>query len=180
MTKRNFANRFGLVALMALSLFASTAAFAGAGTQQVVVTNTPAQSIPIVGLVKDLDGPGHIPFRTALIEFNVPASNGVVDGSASKLLTVVPSGLRLVIEHVSGRCLASPGFVALEAMPSGSNTISASEYLPGDMFAKIISSPVKFYAEAGESVYINATNSALETGICYITVTGDYIGLAGF
>jgi len=47
MTKRIFANRFGLVALMSLSLFASTA-FAGNGPTQVVVTNTPAQPVPMV------------------------------------------------------------------------------------------------------------------------------------
>ena len=48
MTKRIIANRFGLVALI-LSLFASTAAFAG-GTQSptpVVVTNTGANPVPV-------------------------------------------------------------------------------------------------------------------------------------
>lgn len=180
--KKLIASRFGLIALLTVSLLASTPAFSGtpATSQPVVVTNTAAQSIPIVGLVKDMDGPGHIPFRTALLQFSVPPSNGVLDGNASKFLTSVPSGMRLVIEHVSGRCLASPGLVQLETMPAGSNTVSASEYLSGDIFSKIVSTPVKFYAEPGEYVYINATNSGYTTGLCYITVTGYYIGLAGF
>jgi hypothetical protein len=46
MKKTIFANRFGLVALMSLSLFASTA-FAGNGTSQVVVTNTAANPVPV-------------------------------------------------------------------------------------------------------------------------------------
>ena len=55
MEKKSFANRFGPIALMSLSLFASTA-FAGTaatsaagaqGPQQVVVTNTPAQPVPV-------------------------------------------------------------------------------------------------------------------------------------
>jgi hypothetical protein len=46
MAKKILANRFGLIALI-LSLFASTAAFAGAGTQQVVVTNTTANPVPV-------------------------------------------------------------------------------------------------------------------------------------
>jgi len=45
MKTRSFANRFGLIALLSLSLFASTA-FAGNGPTQVVVTNTPAQPMP--------------------------------------------------------------------------------------------------------------------------------------
>ena len=46
MTKRIFANRFGLIVLMLLSLFASTA-FAAGGTSQVVVTNTAANPVPV-------------------------------------------------------------------------------------------------------------------------------------
>src|SRR6266571_324084 len=64
MEKKSFANRFGLVALMSLSLFASTA-FAGnaPAPTQVVVTNTPAQPVPMVGLTKDSDAPARKPFQ---------------------------------------------------------------------------------------------------------------------
>src|SRR5260370_1853358 len=64
MKKVIFANRFGLIALMSLSLFASTA-FAGANPAptQVVVTNTPAQPVPMVALVKDSDAPARKPFQ---------------------------------------------------------------------------------------------------------------------
>ena len=63
--RKVFANRFALIALTCLSLFASTAAFAGspATAQQVVVTNTPAQPVPMVGLVKDSDAPARKSFQ---------------------------------------------------------------------------------------------------------------------
>jgi|SRR5215470_6299444 len=177
-----FANRFGLIVLLTMSLLPSAPAFSAtpATAQQVVVTNTTAQSIPMVGLVKDMDSPGRTPFRTTILQFNVPASNGVFDGTGSKFLTSVPTGMRLVIEHVSGRCLASPGIALLQTTPAGSNLITASEYLPGDIFSKSVSVPLKFYADQGEYVYINASNSGFSAGNCYITVTGYYIGLAGF
>jgi hypothetical protein len=71
--KKHFANRFGLIALISLSLFASTSAFAGNApmAQQVVVTNTPAQPVPMVGLVKDSDAPARKPFQTAVVSFTV-------------------------------------------------------------------------------------------------------------
>jgi hypothetical protein len=50
MNKKIFANRFGLtIALVVLSLIASTTAFAaaGQGPQQVVVTNTSANPVPV-------------------------------------------------------------------------------------------------------------------------------------
>ncbi len=182
MRTRIFANRFGLVALLTASLIPSTPAFSAtqATAQQVVVTNTTAQSIPMVGLVKDMDSPGRTPFRTTILQFNVPASNGVLDGTGSKFLTSVPSGMRLVIEHVSGRCLASPGVALLQTTAAGSNSITASEYLPGDIFSKFVSVPLKFYADQGEYVYLNASNSGFSGGNCYMTVTGYYIALAGF
>jgi hypothetical protein len=70
MTK-NFANRFGLVAL-ALSLVASTASAANTpAPSQVIVTNTPAQPVPIVGLVTDADNPARQPFQTNIVNINV-------------------------------------------------------------------------------------------------------------
>lgn len=182
MPKRIFAIRFGLIALLSVSLLLSSAAFSATSAtgQQVVVTNTTAESIPIIGLVKDLDGPGRTPFRTSFLQFNVPASNGSFPGTASKFLTSVPSGSRLVIEHVSGRCFASPGIVVLQSMPSGSNSATASEYLQEDIFSKTVSAPVKFYADQGEYVYISATNSALKSASCVMTVTGYYMTLSGF
>jgi hypothetical protein len=47
MNKRILDNRFGLIALIVLSLAASTAAFAATGPQQVVVTNTSANPVPV-------------------------------------------------------------------------------------------------------------------------------------
>ena len=77
MKKNIFANRFGLIALMSLSLFASTA-FAGntPAPTQVVVANTTAQPVPVVGLIKDSDAPARKAFQTNFISVssNVPAS----------------------------------------------------------------------------------------------------------
>jgi len=50
MNKRNIANRFGLIALMSLSLFASTA-FAG---------NTPAPTQVVVANITAQPGQGHV------------------------------------------------------------------------------------------------------------------------
>ncbi len=64
MKKTIFANRFGLVALLSVSLFASTALAGNTpAPTQVVVTNTPAQPVPIVGLVKDSDAAARKPFQ---------------------------------------------------------------------------------------------------------------------
>ncbi len=100
MEKKSFANRFGLIALMSLGLFASTAAFAGniPAASPVIVTNTPAQPIPMVGLTKDSDAPARKPFQTVpiFVQANLPATFYDV--------VTVPANQRLVIEHVSGTC----------------------------------------------------------------------------
>ena len=97
MNKKALANRFGLIALTCLSLFASTAAFAASPVtaQQVVVTNTPAQPVPMVGLVKDSDAPARKPFQTGIIQINAPAGQ-----STFHLLATVPANQRLVCRSV--------------------------------------------------------------------------------
>jgi hypothetical protein len=68
---------------MSLSLFASTA-FAGsaATSQPVVVTNTPVQPVPMVGLVMHADNPARQPFQWS-------ESFGPGPGIAQKFFTVM-------------------------------------------------------------------------------------------
>jgi hypothetical protein len=94
---------------MTLSLFASTSAFAGnaSAPTQVVVTNTPAQPVPMVGLVTDADNPARQPFQW--FGFFGQAARAT---SLFKVVTADPSH-RLVIEDVSGRCSGGINEVAL-------------------------------------------------------------------
>ena len=87
MTKGIFANSFGLIALMSLSLFASTAAFAGAGPSQVIVTNTPAQPVPVTLAGKQ--------------PYQANASADMNGNPNYSLFIPVPSGQKFVVEHVN-------------------------------------------------------------------------------
>jgi len=115
MNKRIIATRFGLVALMLLSLFASTT-FAGnaPAPTQVVVTNTLAQPVQMVGLTKDSDAPARKPFQWNGT-FNQDA------GTASSFtVTTVPANQRLVIEQVSSFCQGGMlGAIGVEEYQSG-------------------------------------------------------------
>jgi hypothetical protein len=160
--KRIIANRFGLIALMSLSLFASTAAHAV--SQPVIVTNTTAQPVPVVGIVKDSDAPARKPYQTGLIYFPTQI------GTNFKSLMTVPANQRLVIQHVSGIC----HYV---------NTISLSSALPGSAGGfeflpaanTLISIPVTFYANPGEN--FGFMTSAGGSGYCNLTLTGYYVNL---
>src|SRR5262249_31326413 len=96
MTKRIFANRFGLIALMSVSLFASTAALAA--TQPVLVTTPTAQPVPVVEIIKDSDAPARKPYQTGQLYFTTQI------GTNFKSLMTIPANQRLVIQHVSGLC----------------------------------------------------------------------------
>src|SRR5262249_22146317 len=100
MNTRPLGIRFGLIAL-ALSLFASTA-FAGnnPGATQVVVTNPPAQPVPMIGLITDTDAPGRKPLQW----FGTLAWNGAGGSLQAIKVTTVPDNQRLVVEDVSGNC----------------------------------------------------------------------------
>ena len=172
MEKKSIVNRFGLVALMSLSLFASTSAFAAAaqGPQQVVVANTPAQPVPMVGLVKDSDAPARKPFQW----FNsIPVSlNG-----AALTLTTVPLNQRLVIEDVSGYC---QGSVTLVYMVSHSiaNGFKAKHYFPATFWNGTgpASTPVRFYVDPGQdfNLLIGVQGG---TGNCDLAVSGYFVDL---
>jgi hypothetical protein len=108
MQKKTFATRFGLIALMSVSLFASTA-FAGnaPAASPVIVTNTPAQPVPMVGLIKDSDAPARKPFQTVPIYIPAQLPANFYD------VVTVPVNQRLVIEHVSGTCANITGCPSL-------------------------------------------------------------------
>jgi hypothetical protein len=166
MNKQIFANRFGLIALTCLSLFASATAFAGspATAQQVVVTNSPAQPVPMVGLVKDSDAPARKPFQTHIIYFQTAL------GTNFHSVTTVPANQRLVIEHASGVCW-SVNTIALSSGQPG--TPGGYEFLPAAN--TLISIPVKFYANPGDD--FGFTTSAGGSGYCNLTLSGYYVNL---
>ena len=181
MTKKMF-TYFGL-AVVSLSLLASTAFAAsnpGPGTTQVVVTNSPAQPVPIVGITKDSDAPARKSFQTKSISVTAPA------GSATfQSVIQVPANQRLVIEHVSGGCggiLYTSGYVAL-ATDAGNKGI---QFLDRTFVAtnqndiaiiNIGSESIRFYADPGDDFGIYVSNLGQQTGYCTIAMSGYYVNL---
>ena len=173
MNKRIIANRFGLIALMSLSLFASTA-FAGnaPAATPVIITNTPAQPVPMVGLVKDSDAPARKPFQTA--PMYIPAQ---LAATFYDVLTI-PANQRLVIEHVSGTCANITGLslASYNQVPTWTGVV----FLARDFYAgagAVGSTPVRLYANAGETLKIDITNQTGLSGYCYLAISGYFVNL---
>jgi hypothetical protein len=168
MTKRICVNRFGLVALI-LSLFASTAAFAGAGPSQVIVTNTPAQAVPMVGLITDSDTPARKPFQ-AEWKMTQPVGSG-----SGPTITTVPANQRLVIEHVSAYC---SGPLVLSFQESG--PASHYQWLPASLASGNFipaASPARFYVDPGADLNVNTVNNGNAAVTCLMTVSGYFVNL---
>jgi hypothetical protein len=185
MHKLAFANRFGLVAsFFMVSLFPSTSAWAqkttgtaaAQGPQQVIVTNTAAQPVPMVGLVKDGDQPARKPFQW---DGDISIAAGVMNGA--RLVTNVPANQRLVIEHVSGWC---PSFVAVVSGESyqASTNVAHLFWLPAE-FANGSPLPaaalLRFYADPGTSVTmsVNLVNPSNVSHFCELSLAGYYVDL---
>jgi hypothetical protein len=174
MTKKSFATYFGLVVL-ALSLFASTA-FAinnpGAGTTQVVVTNSPAQPVPMVGVIKDSDAAARHPFQWKG-DIVIPPGQG-----QTITVTSVPANQRLVIEYVSGYCQNMLGNVFMTEYLSG--VVDIGQWLPGE-FANGNALPaatgVQFYVEPGAAFLMTANNLTNVQHTCNMTATGHFVSL---
>lgn len=169
MTKRTFTNRFGLAVLLLLSLFASTAAFASSGPQNVVVTNTPAQPVPMVGLIKDTDASARKPFQWEGTFTQSPHLS-----SAFKIVSV-PASQRLVIEQVTGMCAGSGLLSLQESGPPQhyqwlSASYSASAGTP-------VSTPVRFYADPGADFSLYMSNGYDQDFSCSMTLTGYFVDL---
>ena len=172
MEKKSFANRFGLIALMALSLFASTSAFAGnaPAPTQVLVANTPAQPVPMVGLVTDADNPARQPFQWSQSFGQAAGAN-----SSFKVVTADPSH-RLVIEDVSGTCSGGINLLALETVINGWHQY---HFLPVALWNGTGggSTLVLFYVDPGHDLLFNmgTVGSPAGAGNCYLSVSGYFI-----
>jgi hypothetical protein len=173
MKKNIFANRFGLVALLSVSLFASTA-FAGnaPAPTQVVVTNTPAQPVPVVGLIKDSDAPARKPFQWDGVSTTAAGSNSFIT------VSTVPANQRLVIEQVSGWCQGMYGTVSMSDYQA--NVVSHYQWLPGE-FANGISSPastsIHFYIDPGATFSFSLNNWGNTQNTCDLSVSGYFVNL---
>ena len=173
MNKRIIANRFGLIALICVSLFASTA-FAGnaPAPTQVVVTNTPAQPVPMVGLTKDSDAPARKPFQTAPLYIPAQLQATFYD------VVTVPANQRLVIEHVSGSCanITSLYLASYNQVPAWTGVV----FLSKDFYTgpgAVGSTPVRLYANAGETLKVDITNQTGLSGSCYLAISGYFVNL---
>ena len=173
MTNRIFANRFGLMAVLSVSLFAATA-FAGntPSPTPVVVTNTPAQPVPMVGLVKDSDAAARKPFQWngGFTWYGAGAS-----GAAVKV-TTVPANQRLVVEDVSGYCQGSANQLNLDTYQLGKG-FSAWHYLPAMFWNGTgpTSTEVRFYADPGFD--LNFAINANATTTCNLALSGYLVDL---
>jgi len=170
MTKRIFANRFGLIAL--LSLFASTAAYAAnPAATPVIVTNTTAQPVPVVGIIKDSDAPARKPFQSHKY-FSVPAGS-----SSGVVLTTVPANQRIVLEEVSGYCSNVAGIANIQFFTAQNGT-QGIQFLPEDFVSKkSAATSMRLYGNPGESLYMGATNTGGLAGGCSLSVAGYYVDL---
>jgi hypothetical protein len=172
MKNRSFATRFGLVALMSLSLFASTTAFAGntPAPTQVVVANTPAQPVPMVGLITDADNPARQFFQTNIVDINV---NG---GGMFYKITSAPAAQKLVIERVSGWCSAPVDFMFLRTLTPSPSVNHGDLLLPATFWngSGPAYLPVRFYVKPGDDfgLFIDASSGG---AICHLTVGGYYV-----
>jgi len=183
MRKANLANRFGLVASFFVSLFPTTSAWAQKtsgtatvqGPQQVVVTNTAAQPIPIVGLVKVTEP---VKERTRLNYFlNFPnGSYGVAQPSTYS----VPAGKRLFIQYLSANCVLDQNEQLFLQMNSGDGFVTdvflpmTTQYFPAyGPYRAIGASPVETFFDAGVDVQLNASRSVTTGSVgCNVSVLG--------
>jgi hypothetical protein len=103
MNTKNFANRLGLTG-KSLGLVLSFAGFVGTAAAQspVVVTNTPAQPVPVSGYVYAMTQPQLAPVQ---VDLHLNFASDV----APKAAFTIPAGQRLNVQHVSTRCQVNMG-----------------------------------------------------------------------
>ena len=171
MHKFNFANRFGLaISFVFLSLFPPTSALAqktsaaaGSGTQQVIVTNTAAQPVPVT-----MQQPGSMAFQSGLVQFTAAPGN-----TNLKTLVTVPAGKRLVVDYISGACSNLSGYAALGGVTGGS--FSGFVYLPIAYNTTLISMPIRLYVNPGEDFDLFINNIGFAGTGCSFTASGYYV-----
>ena len=138
---------------------------------------TPAHAQTRAALVRDVDNPVLTPFK-ARVSFNLAALND------QRLLTTVPAGKRLVIEHVSYWFFGDTGFsLVFAALRTGQFGPMAEILEINPPHASATSSftiqdasmMVKTYFEAGEEVWVTATKNGGSSGGFEIIVTGHLV-----
>jgi hypothetical protein len=183
MHKATFANCFGLVASFFLvSLFPTTSAWAqktsgtatAQGPQQVIVANTTAQPVPMVGLVSVTE-PSKVWTRLYLF---VNILDGTPNGSNS--VYTVPPGKRFMVEHLSADCTLDQSYSVIVQMNAGPNGVTAvyfpltTLYFPADgPYRAEGSLPVQTFFDAGTPVQFTAFRG-VTSGIsaCRVAVLG--------
>jgi hypothetical protein len=126
-------------------------------------------------LVRDIDTPALAPFR-GTISFTLPALNG--NGG---LLTTVPAGKRLVIEHVSYSAgLPTGQQVVYAALTAGSTTAHVLQInvphasVNPNFVIQDASQPLKAYFEAGDQVGVTMSQTG-SVGNVSLYATGYYV-----
>lgn len=128
-------------------------------------------------LVRDMDAPALAPV-TLRTEFSFTALNN------QRLLTTVPAGKRLVIDHVSyysgGVNTDELVFMALRTPEFGPMTLLVEINRPHTSASSSLtlqdgSQPVQAYFEAGEQVWLTASHSTGGSRTLTVVVTGHYV-----
>ena len=149
---------------------------AQSGTSNVVVTNTPAQPVPM----RDMDNPAKQPFHfTSGITTNIAFANVNVP---------VPAGKRLVIEQISVEVslFGSPGSLPSAAVRATTGGVDASAWVPmtyvgiGDNGANYFAMhQVRLYADGGTNAVLSLFKSRDLSNLYSGTVAG-YISITGY
>lgn len=128
-------------------------------------------------LVRDVDAPALSPFR-ATVNYQLCCLND------QRLLTTVPAGKRLVIEHISYLSFGPTGdqlvYAALRAgqfgpvhLVMGVNPLHASA--SSSFTIQDASQPVRAYFEAGEEVWVSASHNTGGNRQFELHVAGYYV-----
>ena len=155
----------------------------GTGTSNVVVTNSPAQPVP----VKEQNNPAFQPFQWQ-------GQPTVALGNSDTITTfTVPAGKRLVIEGISAQVYVSGAvtgevprlILGTNAAGVWANTFTPMTYVgnsgPSPSYA--VSQPLRMYADPGSTVDVELRRSTDLNGnytgilISTITVTGYFVNV---
>lgn len=148
-----------------------------AGSVVGAMFTTPVLAQVRAALVRDVDTPSLSPFRAGL-------SFGFTSINEQRLLTTVPAGKRLVIEHVSYWGYLPTGksfvFAALRTGQVGPLAVILEIHPPHESATPEFtiqdgSFPVKAYFDAGDEVWISASKNGGAGGNFEVRVQGHLI-----
>jgi hypothetical protein len=154
-----------------------------AGTLALTSLISSVSSDPIAqvraALVRDVDTPALQPFR-GIVEYSINTLN------EQRLITTVPAGKRLVIDHVSYTATNVTGqqfiFAGLRTSQFGQFVYHLEVNPPhisatGGLILQDGSEPVQLFFEPGEEVWISASKSAGGSSTFHINVHGHFVTL---